>query len=62
MTFPRSCDCGLIEASYLVSLDDGLPRFRDHVIAASLKLHGRVFALDRTECFRDHVIAASLKQ
>ena len=62
-SIPRSRDRGLIEAP-LGPLDHQAPlEFRDHVIAASLKLNllqpGRIGPVCK---FRDHVIAASLKQ
>ena len=38
------------------------PPFRDHLIAASLKLAARGFDIVRCLPFRDHLIAASLKR
>src|SRR5438876_12225859 len=60
--FPRSCDRGLIEAITCFDWPRHPCHFRDHVIAASLKLcycrHERIDPYH----FRDHVIAASLKR
>jgi len=59
--FPRSRDRGLIEATIPRSLWQQAWRFRDHVIAASLKPQVPVLSLPEAIRFRDHVIAASLK-
>ena len=58
---PRSRDRGPIEASLPRSTRASLSEFRDHVIAAPLKLPGEHDAHYLAHEFRDHVIAAPLK-
>ena len=61
--FPRSADRGIIEARAVRSRGYPVPvRFRDQLIAASLKLRDRLPATRGARRFRDQLIAASLKR
>src|ERR1035438_2570721 len=61
-TVPRSRDRGPIEASRPLRVAATLEQFRDHVIAAPLKLALSAPPSTLIKQFRDHVIAATLKR